>query len=162
MLLNPLPEFPHPEVEAWMAALPAAQREPIEGARATLGPLLATAPYLFELARAHAEWLAGALGTGADRALAAELAELRGAGQQIEDETALAVRLRQGKGRLALLAAVAEVGGAWSTAQSTAALADLADSALDAALDFLIRRAAAKGATSATGSADSGLALFAL
>ena len=53
--------------------------------------------------------------------------------------------LRQAKGRIALLAAVAEVGGAWTTAQSTAALSDLADAALDASLDFLMRKAADKG-----------------
>src|SRR5205085_202114 len=66
------------------------------------------------------------------------------------------------KGRVALLAAVAEVGEAWTTAQSTAALSDLADAALDAALDFLVRRVQARGDITATAGASSGLAVFAL
>ena len=41
---------------------------------------------------------------------------------------------------VALLAATAEVTGAWTTAQSPAALSDLADAALDAALEFLLRK----------------------
>src|SRR5690606_32256908 len=67
------------------------------------------------------------------------------------------------KGRVALLAAASETSGTWTTAQSTAALADLADGALDAALDVLMRRAAARGdvVPGATASA-SGLAIFAL
>src|SRR6185437_8059882 len=61
------------------------------------------------------------------------------------------------------LAAVAEVGDLWRTAQSTAALSDLADAALDAAVDFLIRRAAAKGQVAAGSEVgDCGLAIFAL
>jgi len=129
----------------------------------SLATLLATAPYLAELADRHAEWLPGAM-AAPDAALAAVLAEIRAAGPVAADETAIAPILRNGKGRIALLAAAAEVTGAWTTAQSTAALSDLADAALDAGLDVLMRRAAEKGDVSPdhASAARSGLAIFAL
>src|SRR5690606_4869895 len=81
-------------------------------------------------------------------------------------EEALAPVLRIAKGRTALLAALAETGGAWTTAQATAALSDLADVALDAALNLLMRQAAEKGALAIAAhqatAANSGLAIFAL
>ncbi|HTM76843.1 MAG TPA: bifunctional [glutamine synthetase] adenylyltransferase/[glutamine synthetase]-adenylyl-L-tyrosine phosphorylase, partial [Devosia sp.] len=88
------------------------------------------------------------------------------AGMTAPDEDTLSPILRLAKGRTALLAAIAETGGAWSTAQSTAALSDLGDAALDAALNLLMRRAHAKGLLAlpldqAT-AANSGLAIFAL
>ena len=58
---------------------------------------------------------------------------------------AIGATLRAAKGRIALLAAAAETGGGWTTAQSTAALSDLADAALDAGLAVLLRKAAEKG-----------------
>lgn len=129
----------------------------------SLATLLATAPYLAELADRHADWLPGAM-AGPDGALAAVLGEIRAAGPVAADETAIAPILRNGKGRIALLAAAAEVTGAWTTAQSTAALSDLADAALDAGLDVLMRRAAEKGDVAAdhASAARSGLAIFAL
>jgi glutamate-ammonia-ligase adenylyltransferase len=163
LTLNPLPDVPDPAVDAWLAALPAAEREPIAGAAPALRPLLATAPYLFELAQRHAGWLAEVLRSDPDRALSEELAAIRTAGRAAEEELAFAQFLRRAKGRVALLAAVAETGGAWSTAQSTASLSDLADAALDASLDFLVRRAVERGSLSAgVDAAHCGLALFAL
>ncbi len=67
------------------------------------------------------------------------------------------------KARVALLAAVAETGGQWTTAQSTRALSDLADAALEAGLAVLLRLAAAKGdLVRSVAPAQSGLAIFAL
>src|SRR5690606_13025313 len=64
---------------------------------------------------------------------------------------------------IALLAAAAETGGLWSTAEATAALSDLADAALDAALDFLLRKAIEKGdVRPGIDVATSGLIIFAL
>jgi len=161
--LLPLPEIASAPVTDWLAGLADGVRDPLAVAAGTLLPLFATAPYLFELAQRHADWLAGALTTGPDAALGAELARLAEAGRTLGEEPPLAAALRVGKGRIALLAAVAEVGGAWSTAQSTAALSDLADAALEACLDFLLRRAAAKGdLLTPVAAAHSGLALFAL
>ena len=83
-----------------------------------------------------------------------------------DDEAAVAHVLRCAKGRTALLAAVAETGGAWTTARATEALSDLADAALEAALDLLMRQAFEKGHLAISAqkarAANSGLAIFAL
>jgi [glutamine synthetase] adenylyltransferase / [glutamine synthetase]-adenylyl-L-tyrosine phosphorylase len=166
LALRPLPPIAHVRFDAWLASLSPEQRNPIVVAAPTLGPLLETAPYLFGLAEENSAWLAETLAGDADTAFAAILQAVIDAGHAAADEDALAPILRVAKGRTALLAAVAETGGAWTTAQSTAALSDLADAALDAALNLLMRQAAEKGrlaipAGEAT-AANSGLALFAL
>jgi glutamate-ammonia-ligase adenylyltransferase len=163
MLLDPLPGLAHPAIDQWLAGLDPSVQGAISQADGTLAPLFATAPYLFELAQRHAEWLATALDNGAEAALAETLAALVQAGISSASDGEIAAALRLAKGRVALLAAVAETGGAWSTAQSTAALSDLADVALDAALAFLVRGAVEKGdLTKAVSAAESGLAIFAL
>jgi glutamate-ammonia-ligase adenylyltransferase len=126
--------------------------------------LLAAAPYLAELAERHAAWFATAPHTRPDEALAEILTAIAALRPATEPELALA--LRDAKGRIALLAAVAETASTWTTAQSTAALSDLADAALEASLDHLVRQAATKGdllldPATAT-AAQSGLAIFAL
>ena len=162
MLLKPLPEISDAAVDQWIAALPPATGTSIGAAMPTLRPLFTAAPYLFDLAQRHAEWLATALAGAPDSVLAAELEQTSMAGLNLAEESELAALLRNAKGRIALLAAIAEVGGAWTTAQSTAALSDLADAALEGALNFLIRRAREKGQTTAGGASDCGLAVFAL
>ena len=165
IVLAPLPPLPHAAFTEWVATLDQGTAGPIAAAGATLASLLTEAPYLFDLARQHAAWLAEALQGDADTALAETLAAVGNAGREAVSEEDLAPILRQAKGRVALLAAVAEVGGAWTTAQSTAALSDLADAALDASLNLLMRKAADKGdlvpGAEPTSSA-SGLAIFAL
>ncbi|MHB1101365.1 MAG: bifunctional [glutamine synthetase] adenylyltransferase/[glutamine synthetase]-adenylyl-L-tyrosine phosphorylase [Devosia sp.] len=129
-----------------------------------LDTLLASAPYLAELAQRHADWFAAAQKLKPDIALAAVLAHVAEAGRSSQTEDEISKALRVAKGCVALLAAVAETGGSWTTAQSTAALADLADVALDASLNVLMRRAAARGdlVDPNVDAAGSGLALFAL
>lgn len=129
--------------------------------KVALETLLASAPYLKDLADRHADWFAAALRLSPDTALAAVLDQVAKAGQGAASEDEIGRELRIAKGRVALLAAVSEVEGRWTTAQSTAALSDLADAALDAGLEVLLRLAAARGLTEAT-AANSGLALFAL
>ncbi len=64
---------------------------------------------------------------------------------------------------MALLAAAAETEGCWTTAQSTAALSDLADAALDAGLEVLLRKAIGKGdVRPGITPKNSGLVIFAL
>jgi glutamate-ammonia-ligase adenylyltransferase len=128
----------------------------------SLHTLLAAAPYLSGLNARHGGWLAGAL-ADPDGALAHELAAVAAIGPTATEEADMAAALRRAKGRVALLAAAAETGGQWTTAASTAALSDLADTALDAALEFLLCRAAVKGDTQQGITAgNSGLIIFAL
>jgi glutamate-ammonia-ligase adenylyltransferase len=165
MILSPLPTVDHPAFDAFLSELAADVSTHIRLASDLLGPLLESAPYLLDLARLHVGWLDEALSSDADLAFGQLLDDVARAGR-MDDEATLARTLRTAKGRTALLAAVAETGGAWTTARATEALSDLADAALEAALDLLMRQAAEKGQLvlppeQAT-AANSGLALFAL
>ena len=164
--LNALPPIATPHFDAWLAELPPDQLATIGTAAPTLGPLLESAPYLFSLAQDNADWLTATLADSADGAFTDIIDVVETLGRTASSEEALAPVLRIAKGRTALLAAMAEAGGTWTTAQSTAALSDLADAALDASLNLLMRQASDKGilaipASEAT-AANSGLAIFAL
>jgi glutamate-ammonia-ligase adenylyltransferase len=163
MKLHSLPTVPQNELNDVLDGVGPETRERLSSHADLLAPLLAGSPYLRELARLHADWLADALAGDADDAMAGILAGIVAAMDAELGEAEVALRLRMGKACTALLCAVVETGGAWTTARATAALADLADAALDAALDVLVREAASKGALRAgTRAADCGLALFAL
>jgi [glutamine synthetase] adenylyltransferase / [glutamine synthetase]-adenylyl-L-tyrosine phosphorylase len=126
-----------------------------------LETLLDLSPYLAELAARERDWLDAT--PDRDAALRDVLAEVSAAGRTATGEAEIGESLRRAKDRVALLAACAETSGDWSTAQATAALSDLADAALDAGLEVLLRLAAEKGDVLAgTTSATSGLAVFAL
>jgi glutamate-ammonia-ligase adenylyltransferase len=164
--LTPLPAIDSPRFQAWLGDLPSQAREALAPLQATLAPLLESAPYLFELAQSNSDWLAQALSDDADGAFADIIEAVVAAGLTAADEDVLAPVLRIAKGRTALLAAIAETGHAWTTAQSTAALSDLADAALDAALNLLMRQASSRGLLAMppeqANAANSGLAIFAL
>lgn len=165
MILHPLPPVSTPGFDALLRELGEQKSASLAATSGLLGPLLEAAPYLLELTRIHSDWLADALTQGADAAFSDLIGSVRVAGLG-DDEATLGQALRIAKGRTALLAAVAETGGAWTTARATEALSDLADAALEAALDFLVRQAAAKGQLTMTvdeaRAANCGLALFAL
>ncbi|WP_332702139.1 bifunctional [glutamine synthetase] adenylyltransferase/[glutamine synthetase]-adenylyl-L-tyrosine phosphorylase [Devosia sp.] len=164
--LHALPPIETPRFDAWLDELPPQQQTALNTAAPTLGPLLESAPYLLALAQANADWLVATLADSADGAFTDIIDIVETLGRTATSEEALAPVLRIAKGRTALLAALAETGGTWTTAQATAALSDLADVALEAALNLLMRQAAERGqltipASEATG-ANSGLAIFAL
>jgi glutamate-ammonia-ligase adenylyltransferase len=164
--LSALPPIATPRFDAWLSDLPPDQQAVLRSASAALGPLLESAPYLLSLAQDNAEWLVTTLADSADGAFADIIDIVETLGRTASSEDALAPVLRIAKGRTALLAAFAETGGAWTTAQSTAALSDLADAALDASLNLLMRQAAEKGlltiSPAQATAANSGLAIFAL
>jgi len=164
-ILVPLPPTDTPLFDALLAELPQSVSSALRVEASALGPLLEVAPYLLDLTRIHGAWLVSALEVGPDQAFADLMSELARAGRE-DDETALAHGLRLAKGRTALLAAVAETGGAWTTARATEALSDLADAALEAALDLLMRQAFDRGHLAIPAgqarAANSGLAIFAL
>ena len=91
--------------------------------KVALETLLSSAPYLKDLAERHADWFAAARKLSPDIALAAVLDQVGKAGQSVATEDEIGRELRIAKGRVALLAAVSEVEGRWSTAQSTPARA---------------------------------------
>lgn len=89
-----------------------------------------SSPYLAGLIGHEADWLAGALGAPM-AALSTEGARL----QALEPlDPAIGAELRRGKRRMALIVALADLGGAWTLEQVTAALTDFADLATGVAL----------------------------
>ncbi len=76
----------------------------------------------------------------------AAIEEARSDLKALEDEAALARGLRNGKRRLSLAVALADIANIWSLEDVTSALSDFAEAAISAACAFVIRRAAARGA----------------
>lgn len=85
-----------------------------------------TSPYLAGLLEREAEWLPGALDH--EDVVARETA-----GFEDLDAAELGIALRRAKRRVALYAALADLGGVWPLEKVTGALSDLADRATDLA-----------------------------
>lgn len=96
--------------------------------RALVGGAASCAPYLATLIGKEAAWLEGAV--GAPETAVAEVIEAA----RTHGADGLADALRQAKRRVALMTALADLGGAWPLAQVTTALTDFADAACQAAL----------------------------
>ena len=87
-----------------------------------------SSPYLLSLIQKEADWIAAALDTP-EQALEEEFDRLRAL-----DPDTLRSGLRQGKRRVALLAALADLGGVWPLEEVTGTLTRFADLATDLAL----------------------------
>jgi len=102
-----------------------------------LRPLIAgtagSSPYLRNLMTREADWLRVALSLSPETALASVLAAL-----DAVPPDRLAVALRQAKRRVALLSALADLGGVWPLEDVTGALTSLADRAVDLGLKALV------------------------
>ncbi|PYF09979.1 glutamate-ammonia-ligase adenylyltransferase [Rhodobacter viridis] len=101
--------------------------------RALIAGTAGCSPFLAGLLEREAEWARAALSGPIEAAFAAEIARL----QQVELD-ALGAELRRAKRRLALLIALADLGGVWSLERVTQALTTLADTAVDLALRRLV------------------------
>lgn len=142
------------EALALLPSLPGELSELIQGAAGS-------SPYLAELMRHEAGWLEEALigepETVRDALLSAVV--------NVEDKD-LSASLRQAKRRMALLIALADLGGAWSLEEVTGALtafADLAtDRALKAAIAAEVRRGRLPGQDEADVATAGGLAVLAM
>ena len=97
-------------------------------------------PYLRMLMEREQDWLRGALNDVPEKAVQAELAALGDVA--LPD---LSDRLRRAKRRVALLAALADLGGVWSLDDVTGALTDLADTATHTALVALVAEEIRRG-----------------
>lgn len=150
----------------WFDRLDAAQKQNLVAHENNVNLLLNNAPYIFDLACKNTEWLIDTLTKKPDEVLGQVSADLTALGTASTSLDDLSIALRLAKSRVALLAAYSEVSGAWSPAQSTAALADLADVSLQTILDILIKEAAAKEQLTLppeqVSATNSGIAIFAL
>src|SRR5262249_10124164 len=102
-------------------------------------------PFLSEAAAKEWAFFTRLVNEGADPLFAEITAAIEMPADRSEDTTVLMRRLRVAKRRVALVAGVAELAGAWSLEQQTGALSRFAEAALGAALRDLLRRAASKG-----------------
>jgi glutamate-ammonia-ligase adenylyltransferase len=123
-------------------------------------------PFLWELASAAPERLLRLLAADPDAHLAALLSRTAKAVAAARSEAAAMRLLRRMKAEAALLIALADLGGVWPVMRTTQALTELADTAVGAAIRFLLREAAASGrlksADPARPDADSGMIVLAM
>ena len=115
------------------AGLPGAATDLIAGAAGC-------APYLARLIGREGDWLAETLVRAPEDTLQATLADIATA-----EPNDLGPALRAAKRRVALLTALADLGGVWDLAQVTTALSDLADTSLNRSIAVLTDRARASG-----------------
>ena len=108
---------------------------------ALLAGVAAEAPYLWDLVRADPERLVSFLTLDPEDELARLLAKARTDTAAARNSAAVMRSLRQMKAGAALLIALADIGGAWPLARVTAALTDVAETALGAAIRYLLREA---------------------
>ncbi len=103
-------------------------------------------PYLSALMTRDCERLARLLGGEPEATFAGLTAALEGAMRAAADPTAAKKALRDYKNSVALLAALADLGGVWPVMTVTRVLSQSADAAVGAAVRFLFQAAVAKGA----------------
>ena len=110
-----------------------------------LGGVAAEAPYLWDLIRADPARLVSFLTHDPEEELARLLAKARTDAAAARNSAAVMRSLRQMKAGAALLIALADIGGVWPLARVTAALTDVAETALGAAVRYLLREAGRGG-----------------
>ncbi len=119
----------------------------LENPRATalLAGIFNGSPYLSGLIERDPARLAHVLTTAPETRLAQLKAELADNLKTADTRAAAMSALRQFKNEVALLTALADLGGVWPVLSVTGALTECADAALQGAVDFLFREAAARG-----------------
>lgn len=130
---------PRPHDGAQAADVDARFRDQPEAVRALLAGTAGCSPFLGSLIMREEAWLRPTLATPPEESLAALLAEMG------KDGTPLADSLRIAKRRIALLSALADLGGVWDLGAVTAALTDLADRAVQLGLTALVAEEIARG-----------------
>jgi [glutamine synthetase] adenylyltransferase / [glutamine synthetase]-adenylyl-L-tyrosine phosphorylase len=118
------------------------EHQPLASVLAAIGTAV---PYLWDLACADPARLLRLLSRDPEEELAALLVGTRRAAASARRTAAVMRILRRMKAEAALLVALADIGGVWPLERVTAALTDVAEAALGAAVRHLLREAAARG-----------------
>ena len=146
------PTSAHVRVADWLAGLASADARPLStllGANPIVSTLLESlsesSPYLWELVSREPDRLLRLLRANPEQHLVALLAEHSRAAASSADEADAMRLLRRMKAEAALLIALADIGGVWPVMQAARALADLADTAVDAAVRFILSESARAG-----------------
>jgi glutamate-ammonia-ligase adenylyltransferase len=116
-----------------------------EGVRALLLAIADHSPFLWRLVTRDPMRLHHLLRTAPEARLDEILSDLAAASEGISDQPALMRALRRARQEVALLIALADLGGLWSLADVTSALSHAADVFIRCALRFLLRDAHAHG-----------------
>ncbi|MGE5548043.1 MAG: bifunctional [glutamine synthetase] adenylyltransferase/[glutamine synthetase]-adenylyl-L-tyrosine phosphorylase [Solirubrobacterales bacterium] len=114
-------------------------------ARPLLAAIFGNSPFLTRCLLAETRFLRQIFAEGPDAALGSLLDDLAARLATETDVAAVMRELRIGKRRCALLAALADIAGAWPLEKVTGALADFAEASIRHAVRYLLRREAAKG-----------------
>jgi glutamate-ammonia-ligase adenylyltransferase len=109
-----------------------------------LSAVAGTAPYLWDLVEADPARALRFLNSDPAEKLAALIASAREAAATVRTSTALMPILRRMKADAALLIALADIGGVWPVARVTAALTEVAETALSLAVRHLLREAVSR------------------
>lgn len=137
-----------------------------EHVRALLEAMADHSPFLWRIACADHRGLKRILLNDPATETRRTLDELREKCAAFDDEADLMKTLRRTRARMALLIALADLGGLWRLSDVTGALSDSADAYVSVTLDFLLRRAIADGKISvsdpAAAQAESGMIVLAL
>ncbi len=146
------PRLARARVAEWLAGMAVAEAVPLKALLARhpvvtklLESLAESSPYLWELASREPARLLRLLGLDPDKHLVTLLADGVRAIAATEDEAQAMRLLRRMKAEVALLIALADIGGVWPVMQAARALTDLADTAVDAATRFVLAEAARAG-----------------
>jgi glutamate-ammonia-ligase adenylyltransferase len=110
-----------------------------------LASIAEAAPYLWDLIRVDPERCVRLLTSDPDSAMSALLTGAKRAAAAARSQDALMRVLRRMKAEAALVIALADIGGVWPVVQVTRALTDMADTALGAAVNHLLRDAVRRG-----------------
>ncbi|HMJ43008.1 MAG TPA: bifunctional [glutamine synthetase] adenylyltransferase/[glutamine synthetase]-adenylyl-L-tyrosine phosphorylase [Pseudolabrys sp.] len=146
------PKAARVRVAEWLAALPAGEAKRLKTLlighvilNTLLESLAESSPYLWELASGEPQRLLRLLDADPDRHLTDLLTGTARAVASSQDEDEAMRWLRRMKAEAALLIALADIGGVWPVMRAARALTDLADTAVDAAVRFILAEAARAG-----------------
>ena len=106
-----------------------------------LGAVLGHSPFLARILANHPDWLHEALAEEPGRHLDRLIGDMWRAGTSATHDDEIMPALRHGRQRVALLVALADLGGIWGLAEVTEALTRLADAAVALAADHVLRGA---------------------
>jgi glutamate-ammonia-ligase adenylyltransferase len=146
------PDEARRRVADWFADLPPEQSRALQDAmarhshaKAIIEGVAEASPYLFDLMRADAARFIGLLESDPEIRLAALIAEAEQGVNAAADEADVMQRLRRMKAEAALLIALCDIGGVWPVMRVTKALTDVAVTAVQCAVRYLLAQEAERG-----------------
>ena len=146
------PEAAHTRVAEWLATLAGSEAEEVNRlgrelplTTALIEGLADGSPYLWELLAADTARFLSLLADDPDERLAALMSWTLAEVTRAPDDATAMMLLRRMKAEAALMIAIADIGGAWPVMRVTRALTEIADTACQAAVRYLLTGAARNG-----------------